>query len=517
MENSSNSYFDKYMEVLKLPNVQRDSNEARKAAISKFKAKYPNADMSRFEFEVDLDLSGRVTDVVTYFKVDDDTSYEVNSDGFRSNPAYVKFLSSAIETRDGWPVVWASGGGIPAFSHLREPKHEWGIHHYPTFQSSVNLGYPLHNFRVYVSDTNYFYSKFTPIALHDWKNKSVLYENNRGINALPSGVETDIRTASMDFVNEPYFALVCSTYIATFLCGISLKNLEWNDHTPKQITSIARYHLYYTIRKFIKNPELTKAYDINGMKGHLPVSVQSFNGASHSGGTYVKAGWVNFSNSDHLHFIPYDSNGITSVGTQLLMESVKSYVYSVLGAQAKTRWGIVSDQLGKSLRTQEAFRRILNDTIVQSNVNTTITDMRTAIRDTNVVLNMAINPNVILIPSRLNILEKPIPGYNNILSSPTKTTTFGINTKLNYVGVRQSDPPKKQHQDSSPVQHLDTLKGNTVVSKKVAKKVHTTLPSDGSPVVLRKAVEMRGSSGDCTLAGFGIGTVVVFLLLGVVL
>jgi hypothetical protein len=202
MENSSNSYFDKYMEVLKLPNVQRDFNEAQKAAISKFKAKYPNADMSRFEFEVDLDLSGRVTDVVTYFKVDDDTSYEVNSDGFRSNPAYVKFLSSAIETRDGWPSIWASDGDIPAFSHLREPKHEWGIHHYPTFQCAVNLGYPLHNFRVYVSDTNYFYSKFTPIALHDWKNKSVLYENNRGTLALPSGVKTDIRTASMDFVNN---------------------------------------------------------------------------------------------------------------------------------------------------------------------------------------------------------------------------------------------------------------------------------------------------------------------------
>jgi hypothetical protein len=226
------------------------------------------------------------------------------------------------------------------------------------------------------------------------------------------------------------------------------------------------------MRKFIKNPELMKAYDISGMKGHLPVSVQSFNGASHGGGT----GWVNFSNSDHLHFIPYDSNGITSVGTQLLMESVESYVYSVLGAQAKTRWSIVSDQLGKSLQTQEAFRRIVNDMIVQSNVNTTITYMRTAIRDTNVVLNMAINPNVILIPSRLIILEKPIPGYNNILSSPTKTTTFGINTKLNYVGVKQSDPPKKQLQDSSPVHHLNTLKGNTVVPKKIAKKVHTTLP-----------------------------------------
>ena len=45
------------------------------------------------------------------------------------------------------------------------------------------------------------------------------------------------------------------------------------------------------------------------------------------------------------------------------MESVESYVYSVLGAQAKTRWSIVSDQLGKSLQTQEAFRRIVGDTI----------------------------------------------------------------------------------------------------------------------------------------------------------
>jgi hypothetical protein len=80
------------------------------------------------------------------------------------------------------------------------------------------------------------------------------------------------------------------------------------------------------------------------------------------------------------------------------MESVESYVYSVLGAQAKTRWSIVSDQLGKSQQKQDAFRQIVNDTIVQTNVNTTITDMRTAVRDTNVVLNMAINPNIILIP-----------------------------------------------------------------------------------------------------------------------
>jgi hypothetical protein len=54
-----------------------------------------------------------------------------------------------------------------------------------------------------------------------------------------------------------------------------------------------------------------------------------------------------------------------------------------------------------------------------------------------------------------------------------------------------------------------------VVPKKIAKKVHTTLPVSSASVMQRKAVEMRGSSGDGTLAGFGIGTVVVFLLLRV--
>jgi hypothetical protein len=107
-----------------------------------------------------------------------------------------------------WPKIWDSDGSIPAFTNLREPKHEWGIHHYPVFQKAVNLGYPLHNFKVYVSDTDYFYSKFDPIKLYDWKNKAVLYENNRGTDQLPSDVESDIRNVSMDYENEPYFTQI---------------------------------------------------------------------------------------------------------------------------------------------------------------------------------------------------------------------------------------------------------------------------------------------------------------------
>jgi hypothetical protein len=74
-------------------------------------------------------------------------------------------------TKNRWPLVWASGGSVPAFSHLREPKHARGISHYPKFQRSINLCYEIHNFRVYVTDNEYFQSRFPPIKLSDWKNK----------------------------------------------------------------------------------------------------------------------------------------------------------------------------------------------------------------------------------------------------------------------------------------------------------------------------------------------------------
>ena len=45
-----------------------------------------------------------------------------------------------------------------------------------------------------------------------------------------------------------------------------------------------------------------------------------------------------------------------------------------------------------------------------------ISDTRLAIKNTNVVLNMAITPGIILIPSNMIILKKKVAGYNNVSS-----------------------------------------------------------------------------------------------------
>ena len=104
----------------------------------------------------------------------------------------------------------------------------------------------------------------------------------------------------------------------------------------------------------------------------------------------------------------------------------------MLGAQAQTRWSIVSHG-AKSLQMQEIFHRLVKDTITQDDPVKAISDMRLAIKNTNVVLNMAITPGIILIPSDMIILKEKVAGYNNVLTLATKDMKFGVNEGINYV------------------------------------------------------------------------------------
>ena len=112
---------------------------------------------------------------------------------------------------------------------------------------------------------------------------------------------------------------------------------------------------------------------------------------------------------DYKLFIASKSNGLTKTGQLLFQESIESFVYCVLGSQANTRWSIVT-RGAMSLQTQEVFKKLVNDTIIQSDHTVTISNMRKAITDTNVVLNMVISPGIILIPSNLIILISATKG-----------------------------------------------------------------------------------------------------------
>ena len=107
-------------------------------------------------------------------------------------------------------------------------------------------------------------------------------------------------------------------------------------------------------------------------------------------------------------------------------------MYCVLGAQAQTRWPIV-EKGAMSIQTQEVFKKLVADTIIQRDQSITIANMRKAIADTNVILNMAITPDIILVPSDMIILKNKVEGFNNVLTLATNAMTFEKNNKVNFV------------------------------------------------------------------------------------
>jgi hypothetical protein len=487
--------YAEYMKVLKRPDVVLASNKVREKAISEFRKKYPNADISKFDFEVDIDLSGKVTGVVVNYKVDEDTSYDITSDGFKSNPKWVKFLYSS----KSWPRLWASSGTVYELQPLVFPaepiysERKFGLYrvrkddddyHINKFRPHVKLPYNFNNFRIYINENSYFMSNLPDAGV--------------GWDEGPNLTNKDVRKVSFNTI--PYTRMLSGAYIASYLSGVSLEHVKESNSIPKVITSIMRYHLYYTIRKLtvIKSAIDKLGVNLDVVKKHVPFKqVYLLNGET------ITAAAVPLSGSDYLSFIVDKSNGFTKLGAELLQESIESFVYAVLGAQANTRWSIEGSG-AKALQTQRNFRKIVSDTILQSDPIVTITNMRTAVRDTNVILNTAISSGLVLFPSNFIILKNPIPGYNNILQTAKGSIKFGFNPKANYVGVKK-DPPKKQHGEHG---NLSDLKKHESVKPSGKVIIHkATIP---------KKVTKSGTDHSGTVAGVVIGAAASFLLFKVV-
>ena len=170
----------------------------------------------------------------------------------------------------------------------------------------------------------------------------------------------------------------------------------------------------------------------------------------------------------------------------------------MLGAQAKTRWPIVGKG-AKSLQTQDVFYTIVKETIAQSDITITISNTRTDISSTNVVLNMAISPGMILVPSNLIIQKKKIPGYNNILTLATDKMKFGENTGINYKApiiipntANGIDPKTTERSDATQTNRVSdaTPKPKTQVTPKT--KTQTNIVAKPKAPIASVASEILG-------------------------
>ena len=385
-----------------------------------FFKKYPDADPSRFVFRNDK----------VWFKINPDNEYrllDVESDTYQRTSSWTKYLTSYKERGFG---IWFADGTVQPYE--KNPSEE-----------DVN------NFPVHVTDEKYFAASLPQLSITN--------------------------SSSSDYKKNPYLTAIVAAYVSTYVCGISTKHMEFNDRTPGIITSMVRYHLYYQISRFLRDPSKLDRYVSSvpdSVKKHKPTNdmwtkayhqgseelltwlseqkdrhkIRNYRYSKNARGTVTGIAYEKItgqspkSADDYKMFVATKTDGLTKLGQKLLQQSVESYVYAVLGAQASLRFPIVGEG-AKSLQTQDKFRTIVKETIAQSDVSVTISNMRTAIANTNVVLNMAISPGMILVPSDLIIQKEKIPGYNNVLTLVTDKMKFGKNTGVNYKAPSTQESP----------------------------------------------------------------------------
>ena len=385
-----------------------------------FFKKYPDADPSRFVFRNDK----------VWFKINPDNEYrllDVESDTYQRTSSWTKYLTSYKERGFG---IWFADGTVQPYEKNPSKKD-------------------VSNFPVHVTDEKYFAASLPQLSITN--------------------------SSSSDYKKNPYLIAIVAAYVSTYVCGISTKHMEFNDRTPGIITSMVRYHLYYQISRFLRDPSKLDRYVSSvpdSVKKHKPTNdvwtkayhqgseelltwlseqkdrhkIGNYRYSKNARGTVTGIAYEKItgqspkSADDYKMFVATKTDGLTKLGQKLLQQSVESYVYAVLGAQASLRFPIVGEG-AKSLQTQDKFRTIVKETIAQSDVSVTISNMRTAIANTNVVLNMAISPGMILVPSDLIIQKEKIPGYNNVLTLVTDKMKFGKNTGVNYKAPSTQETP----------------------------------------------------------------------------
>ena len=301
---------------------------------------------------------------------------------------------------------------------------------------------------------------------------------NSNLPELDTTINQQVRNTKQDKfdMSQHYNDSLVGAYVASYVCGISIEHLTPFVEIPQQLTSLLRFHIYFTICRITR--ELQAAVGEIVGKGH-PHRVGNVVGINRSANNEARNrilqkykayilqghfpdfhGRIEDRAGDFKKFILKKSNGITKDGLILLNQSIEAYIYAILGSQSKTRQSIVGNR-GSALETQVVFRQIVEDSIINYDTSTWIQNMNLAISDTNVVLDTAISPSLWLLPSNMIIQKTVIPGYNNMLKVATQNMKFGLNKNINYYGTINKNTPKKIHQDDSvKTSHLDNFDRN---------------------------------------------------------
>ena len=323
------------------------------------------------------------------------------------------------------------------------------------------------------------------------------------------------------------FAVFC----ATQGCGISREVLELN--MPDQIKAFYKFHVYFTVRRILFqmggiqsisalpgdpsfNPSNNK-YDVAaylricGEFGISPRSDFRFTGGITNGlgnvfiwpgpedGGFSYPSWMKFSDEggkaidgnliafiqpddieQYAWFVPKNSSGLTKAGLARINQSIKAFVYCILGAQVNVRSSIIGDG-GRATEAQSEFLTLMESAITQPDLAQSVQRYQLAVDEAKVRLNLAVAPMAWLMPANMIINTASVVSYNNKLKQAVTGTKLGLNNELNMetkksaLQLMAGSPSKVNPPNSHPSNPIHKA---VMAAPKPPKKVRFNLPNE---------------------------------------
>ena len=473
-ESAAAKVYDAEWKWMNSSEAKQRSAAAKSHALADFQKRFPHAQMSRFQVQVEFDANRKALGRVLF----------PDGDGSWENPLIEdqKYWSPALKAALGVQ----QDGGFPAQLSLL-PTQSQAPQPVPAIAFSDNRGQRIADLfnkqvKIYVTPIDYFPTKFRQIFTKT-QIKFTQAKYARKWLAKPD----------MSFWPQQLnFALWC----ATMGCGVSREMLFSNSslQLSDQVRTFYQFHVYYATRKILyemggiqsKNAlpddpafnQKDNPYDIASYKricaefGIDPSTDFRFTyGQNHglgyvnimySDGPFAQKQWqyppadlsnpssqrlagdsgtttnntIAFIRNDQgadkqfEHFVPAQTSGLTLNGLGRINQSIMAFGYCILGAQANTRSSILGN-LGTARNTQTDFLVLIEDSIKTLNVSNGPVKYQDAIEATKVRLNLAVARGVLLLPSRMIINTESIVGYNNNLRRATDDMKLGVNNQVN--------------------------------------------------------------------------------------
>ena len=159
-----------------------------------------------------------------------------------------------------------------------------------------------------------------------------------------------------------------------------------------------------------------------------------WNKFSDEGGKAIKGNLIYYIESDvstqYDWFAPKAAAGLTKAGLSRINQSIKAYVYCILGAQVNVSSSILGEG-GRVKEAQTEFLALMEDAIIMPDLAKSVKRYQNTLDQAKVRLNLAMCPGAWLMPARMIINTESVVGYNNKLKQANTGMKLGINNDVN--------------------------------------------------------------------------------------